>query len=86
MPHISSADSAMLAAKDLIAALQNPAPAAPFAPVGNAQASALCKLAKIFDQASKDFQQKQDAVTKAPKSPTIPIDPPTLPAITEKQK
>jgi hypothetical protein len=41
MPAPSSADAALEAATDLITALQNPAPAAPFVPIGDNQLAAL---------------------------------------------
>jgi hypothetical protein len=48
MPRTSSADAATKAASSLIHALQNPAPAAPFAALGDRQQQALEQLANIF--------------------------------------
>jgi hypothetical protein len=48
MPKTSSADAATQAATDLVHALQNPAPAAPFAQLGNKQLAALRQLSEIF--------------------------------------
>jgi hypothetical protein len=56
MPKISSADAALFAAKELIHALENPAPASPLAPLGLAQLQALRQLATIFDAAIKGRQ------------------------------
>ena len=53
MPHLSSADAAMHAAKDLIHALENPQPATPFPGVGDEQVLALQQLADIFYKALK---------------------------------
>jgi hypothetical protein len=47
-PQTSSADRALDAAQDLIHALQNPAPAAPFIEIGHQQTQALRRLADIF--------------------------------------
>jgi hypothetical protein len=49
MPKLSSADAAQQAARDLIFALEHPTPAAPFHPLGEAQLTALRKLATIFE-------------------------------------
>ena len=48
MPRMSSAGNATIAAKELTNALLNPAPAAPFATIGNDQLVALKQLALIF--------------------------------------
>ena len=52
MPTTSSADAAIEAAKELTAALANPHPRSPFAPIGNAQIQALKQLADIFVRAT----------------------------------
>jgi hypothetical protein len=49
MPKLSSANATQHAAQDLISALQNPSPAAPFHPMGDAQLTALRQLATILD-------------------------------------
>jgi hypothetical protein len=56
MPQTSSADAATSAARDLIHALRNPAPATPFSQLDNTELSALDRLAAIFHQqtVSKD--------------------------------
>jgi hypothetical protein len=51
MPKLSLQDAARQAAQDLVQALQNPAPAAPFHPLGAAQITALRQLAAIFSNA-----------------------------------
>ena len=48
MPQMSSSDHALRAALELVTALQNPAPAAPFAPMGLQQLQALRHLADLF--------------------------------------
>ena len=52
MPFRSSAENATVAATELINALQNPTPAAPFAHIGDKQIEALQQLATIFKQAT----------------------------------
>eukprot|EP00957_Ditylum_brightwellii_P094768 7216902-Ditylum_brightwellii.AAC.1 len=49
MPRLSAADAATHAANDLIVALHNPAPAAPFRSLRTAHHDALRKLAEIFN-------------------------------------
>jgi hypothetical protein len=63
MPHASSADNAMIAAKELTAALLHPAPAAPFAHIGDAQLKAIRTLAEIF----------QRTIDTAKPPPRVPI-------------
>jgi hypothetical protein len=59
MPRMSSADNAAVAAKELTHTLLHPAPAAPFATIGDEQLVALKQLALIFEQAtSQDIQSK----------------------------
>jgi hypothetical protein len=48
MPQLSSTDRLLMAAKDMIDALQNPHPEVPFASVGDDTISALTELAAIF--------------------------------------
>ena len=50
MPYKSSTENATAAARELIHALKNPAPAAPFANIGDKQMEALHKLSEIFAQ------------------------------------
>ena len=52
MPHLSSTDAAMHAAKDLAHALLNPAPAAPFATLSTARLEAIKQLSDIFSEAT----------------------------------
>jgi hypothetical protein len=61
MPRTSSADAATKAASNLIHALQNPAPAAPFAALGDRQQQALEQLANIF----------ANSVSTTPASPRV---------------
>jgi hypothetical protein len=78
MPRTSSADLAALATQNLVQALQNPAPAAPFALLGNQQQQALEQLAKIF----ADAVPNTDASPRvANKSPILPRQSPRVPAI-----
>ena len=51
MPGVNSADATTHAAHDLIAALNNPAPASPFS-ICDEKVAALKKLAEIFDTAT----------------------------------
>ena len=62
MPRLSSADAAMRAANDLIAALRNPHPSAPFPHLGDQRLDALAQLAKIF----------RDALPRVPEKDTLP--------------
>jgi hypothetical protein len=48
MPQLSSTDRLIMAAKDMLDALQNPHPVVPFAHVGDDTISALAELAAIF--------------------------------------
>jgi predicted RNase H-like nuclease len=48
MPQLSSTDRFLVAAKDMMDALQNPHPEVPFARVGDDTTSALDDLAAIF--------------------------------------
>jgi hypothetical protein len=50
MPHLSSQEMAIQAARELTFALPNPAPTAPFAWLGHQQHEALAKLAKFFKE------------------------------------
>jgi hypothetical protein len=75
MPHASSADNAMIAAKELTAALLNPAPAAPFAHIGDAQLKAIKTLAAIF-------QQTIETATAPPRVPVKQHAPATTPTTT----
>ena len=53
----SSAENATIAATELIHALHNPAPAAPYAHIGDAQMQALDKLSESFQHATVQPQQ-----------------------------
>jgi hypothetical protein len=48
MPQLSSTDRLLMAAKDMMDALQNPHPKVPFASVGDDTIAALTDLAAIF--------------------------------------
>eukprot|EP00957_Ditylum_brightwellii_P110058 8395199-Ditylum_brightwellii.AAC.1 len=52
LPHISAAEAAMHATKDLSAALTGPNTNAPFAALGDDQLQAIRKLASIFQKAT----------------------------------
>eukprot|EP00957_Ditylum_brightwellii_P178564 13601813-Ditylum_brightwellii.AAC.1 len=90
MPKTSSKDAATHAALDLIHALQNPAPAAPFSQVGQKQMNVLRKLADIFQTALpqeksspallKNWADMRHPVSQ-PCLPTAPIHPPPQPPI-----
>jgi hypothetical protein len=72
MPHLSSQEMAIQAARELTFALQNSAPAAPFARLGHRQHEALAKLAKIFKEIAAP--EPKDAITvTATKSVQQPI-------------
>jgi hypothetical protein len=83
MPKTSSIDRATFAALDLADALQNPAPAAPFANFGQAQLDAIRQLAEIFQTAAAP-PPIQVPPTPAPTAlPTAPLptqSPPRVPA------
>ena len=68
MPNTSSADAAIIAAQELIHALQNPAPATPFANMGNDRLQALRHLAQIFHSALPNAQP-------AAASPRVQVQP-----------
>ena len=74
MPFRSSAENATIAATELIHALCNPAPAAPYAHIGDAQMQALDQLAEIFHHAT--VQPQQQVPTEATKKP--PVLPPRV--------
>lgn len=76
MPHLSSADAAMRAAKDLTKALRNPHPATPFINIGDAQMEALSKLAEIFNAALPISKQTkatrvENAIVLTPQPPRV---------------
>ena len=57
MPFRSLTENATIAATELIHALRNPAPAAPYALIGDAQMQELDQLAKFFQRATVQPQQ-----------------------------
>jgi hypothetical protein len=67
MPRMSSADNATMAAKELTNALLNPAPAAPFAIIGNDQLVALKQLALIFQQATTKYNPTSQIPSPSPR-------------------
>jgi hypothetical protein len=88
MPTTSSADAARDAATALTHALQHPAPAAPFANVGDAQMTALSQLAAIFAHTT-NAPNASPRVATAP-SPRVSspaaqpvVEPPTQPTQTQ---
>jgi hypothetical protein len=79
MPKTSSADAATQAALDLIHALENPSPAAPFATIGNAQLHAIRKLADIFR--TNTSQTPTDSQPSPRVAPNTPPDTNRLPRV-----
>jgi hypothetical protein len=72
MPHLSSQEMTTQAARELIFALRNPAPAAPFARLGHQQHDALAKLSNILKEIAAP--EPSDAITmKTTKSVQQPI-------------
>jgi hypothetical protein len=82
MPKLSSADAALRAVKDLIAALKNPHPAAPFDQLGDQQLRALKDLAKIFDTTLPRVTPGKQLPSGTPSqpSPSNQPKPPPLPS------
>jgi hypothetical protein len=80
MPYCSAADTAVHAAQELTAALKNPTPAAPFAPIGDEQLAAIQQLAIIFQ---KHIDANQPAPRVVPTPPPRVLDSPhqTTPTI-----
>lgn len=82
MPQLSSSDAAIAAAQDLVHALQNPAPAAPFTNIGDQQIAALKQLADIFQNATatkKEPPARVEQPAPAPPARVAPEEPPTNP-------
>jgi hypothetical protein len=75
---LSSADKNPIAAKELTHVLLNPAPAAPFATIGNVQLAALKQLALIFQQATTQDKPKSLAQPSQSPSPSPRVSEPTL--------
>ncbi len=73
MPKLLSADNAMRAAQELTEALQNPAPAAPFAMLGSEKLGALKDLARIFSDALPRVEKgnKPDSADQHPNSTSV---------------
>ena len=85
MPKLSSADAALRAAKELLEALRNPSPAAPFATLGQAQLQAIHKLADIFGTVTAP-SPRVTPVSVTVASPPMPTPrqaatPPRVPAL-----
>jgi hypothetical protein len=72
IPAPSSADAALEAATDLITALENPAPAAPFAPVGATQLAALRVLTGILSFALHEPTSTKKLPSSEPSGPMKP--------------
>ena len=70
MPFRYSAENATIAAIELIHVLRNPAPAAPYVHIGDAQMQALEQLAEIFQRAT--FQQQHLPVSPPRVAPSFP--------------
>ena len=64
LPYKSSADNAIIAARELAYALQNPAPQAPFSNIGKSQSVAIETLSKIFTEADDDGKSTTDLTHK----------------------
>jgi hypothetical protein len=75
MPRTSSADAAVRAAEELIAALKNPSAASPLAPIGTERLQALKQLSEIFQKSSSEAQMQQQK--KAPAKPFSPSSTPS---------
>jgi hypothetical protein len=86
MPKLSSADAATRAAQDLVAALQNPSPAAPFATLGQDQMQAIRQLASIFASVTSApthiapsprvlTPRQHNATQQSPSPATVPTPP-----------
>jgi hypothetical protein len=75
MPHLSSQEMAIQAARELTFALRNPAPAAPFARLVYTQHEALSCLAKIFEEIAEPKPCEEQVMptqpyNQAPLAPT----------------
>ena len=74
MPQTSSVDNAQLAARNLIDALFNSSPAAPFATLGQDQLHAIRQLATIFDSAAGPLSLVyMPLVSPAPHAPSLRV-------------
>ena len=60
LPYKSSAENAIIAARELAYALQNPAPQAPFSNIGESQLVAIETLSKIFTKAADRGKSTKD--------------------------
>ena len=58
MPRVFSDDAATLAARDLVEALQNPTPNAPFATINDTHHTELINIAELFNIISKGVEQQ----------------------------
>ena len=84
MPATSAADAATDAARELTAALLNPAPASPFPALGTEQMAAIKQLAAIFTDATTPATAPQVTPTKPSKyTCTTRQQPRQLPGSTE---
>jgi hypothetical protein len=83
MTGLASADAALKAAADLITALENPSPEAPFAPVGETQLAALRTLANIFSSVIHEPTATKKPSSSIPKDSSPPrVVPETVPDTT----
>ena len=64
LPYKSSAENAIIAARELAYALQNPAPQAPFSNIGKSKLVAIEQLSKIFTKAANDRKSTVDPPQK----------------------
>eukprot|EP00957_Ditylum_brightwellii_P061064 4634713-Ditylum_brightwellii.AAC.1 len=70
IPHVSAAEAATNAAKDLTAALAHPPNTAPFAAIGNEQLNAIKHLAENFGRITTATKcNTRDPRVLAPKAP-----------------
>jgi hypothetical protein len=75
MPHLSSQEMAIQAARELMFALRKPTPAAPFARLGYNQHAALARLANIFKEIAAPEPCEEQVLPTKPsnQSPLAPM-------------
>jgi hypothetical protein len=78
MPATSATDNANFAAKELIAAIQNPTPATPFAQLGTERLAALKQLAEIFNADKIDKSAPSPRVAKPTIEKVVPAPSPRV--------
>ena len=80
MPHPSSAEIVIQAAKELTLALQNPAPAAPFSNIGQEQFEAIHQIETVFTSIH-DPKRKMNIPPAAENNHTTTAQYPVLPRV-----